>query len=49
MKYCTKCGAQMPDDSKFCTKCGGKLNEGGEQPDIQVRVKSQCWQELAQF
>lgn len=26
MKYCAKCGAEMPDDSKFCTKCGGKLN-----------------------
>lgn len=26
MKYCTKCGTQVPDDSKFCTKCGNKLN-----------------------
>lgn len=21
-KYCTKCGAEMPEDAKFCTKCG---------------------------
>lgn len=27
MKYCTKCGAEMPDDSKFCTKCGSQLSE----------------------
>lgn len=22
MKYCTNCGAQLPDDAKFCTSCG---------------------------
>jgi len=22
MKYCTYCGAQLPDDAKFCQKCG---------------------------
>lgn len=27
MKYCRKCGTQMPDDSKFCTKCGSQLSE----------------------
>lgn len=33
MKYCTKCGTQVPDDSKFCTKCGSKLNgEPAESP-----------------
>lgn len=26
MKYCTKCGTQMPDESKFCTKCGSRLS-----------------------
>lgn len=23
--FCTKCGAQLPEDSEFCTKCGTKL------------------------
>ena len=22
MKYCSKCGAELPDEAKFCTKCG---------------------------
>lgn len=22
MKYCTNCGAQLPDEAKFCTSCG---------------------------
>lgn len=22
MKYCTNCGAQLPDGAKFCTSCG---------------------------
>jgi len=25
MKFCTNCGAQIPDGSKFCTECGQKL------------------------
>lgn len=37
MKYCTKCGTQMPDDSKFCTKCGSKLN--GEPVESPVKSK----------
>lgn len=24
MSYCTKCGAQLPDDANFCLKCGAK-------------------------
>lgn len=33
MKYCTKCGTQMPDDSKFCTECGSQLSgESARQP-----------------
>lgn len=24
MKYCTKCGAQLPDESVFCGSCGCK-------------------------
>lgn len=25
MVYCTKCGAQNPDDAGFCVKCGAEL------------------------
>ena len=27
MKYCTNCGAQIPDESKFCTDCGQKVEQ----------------------
>jgi len=37
MKYCTSCGAQLPDNAAFCAKCGAKLpgakNIGGA-PEI---------------
>ena len=29
MKYCTKCGAQAPEDSLYCGKCGTKLDVTG--------------------
>ncbi len=29
MIYCTKCGAQLPDDAKFCAKCGTPTAAGG--------------------
>jgi uncharacterized membrane protein len=25
MKFCTECGAQLPDGVKFCTECGARL------------------------
>lgn len=28
--YCTKCGAEMPDDALFCTACGEKADCGDE-------------------
>ncbi len=28
MAYCTKCGAQVPDDAAFCMKCGAPLKGG---------------------
>jgi len=30
MVYCTKCGAQNPDDAKVCTRCGASLYIVGE-------------------
>ncbi len=32
MKYCTKCGNQLPDDSKFCDRCGAPSPEPVRQP-----------------
>lgn len=27
-KYCSKCGAEMPEGAMFCTKCGKPIDEG---------------------
>ena len=27
MKFCTNCGAQIPDGSKFCTECGQRIGQ----------------------
>ena len=27
MKYCTKCGSEIPDDAKFCIKCGRPVDQ----------------------
>ena len=32
MKYCTHCGAEMPDDATICTSCGCPLS--GEKPSF---------------
>ena len=37
MKFCTNCGAQIPDGSKFCTECGQKL-EHAAAPVVQEPV-----------
>lgn len=28
--YCTKCGAEIPDDALFCTACGEKIDHEDE-------------------
>ena len=33
MKFCTKCGAKLPDDAKFCIKCGAQQPELAEFAD----------------
>ena len=30
MVYCSKCGAQVPDDAGFCPKCGAPVGSGAE-------------------
>ena len=31
--YCTKCGAQIPDDSMFCTSCGARVGGAEDQAE----------------
>jgi uncharacterized membrane protein YvbJ len=28
MRYCTKCGKELPDDAKFCSNCGTRVQTG---------------------
>lgn len=30
MRFCTHCGAQVPDNSKFCTACGTPIDAPDE-------------------
>lgn len=32
MKFCSYCGAQLPDSAAFCTQCGASTQPGGWQP-----------------
>lgn len=32
MKFCTKCGYQLPDDAICCSQCGNMLNSANPQP-----------------
>ena len=32
MKYCTNCGAKLPDNAAFCPSCGQKINDIGASP-----------------
>lgn len=32
MKYCTECGAKLPDDSHFCSSCGSNQDKQQKQP-----------------
>ncbi|MBE5781616.1 MAG: zinc ribbon domain-containing protein [Clostridiales bacterium] len=38
--FCTKCGSEMPDNSKFCTKCGATLTRGIPQQKKQMSGKN---------
>lgn len=36
MIYCSKCGKQLPDDSKFCTNCGQTVVNRPTQPNANI-------------
>ncbi len=40
MKYCIKCGTELPDDAVFCYKCGAK------QPDVHMETKQTSQQNI---
>lgn len=36
MKYCTKCGASIPEDSSFCTTCGEKVESANQSVETEI-------------
>ena len=38
--YCSKCGKQLPDDSKFCHSCGQNIDHAGGINDSVVSIKN---------
>jgi phage shock protein C len=41
MAYCSRCGAQNPEDAKYCSKCGSPLTQPGMDFDRQIHQFSQ--------
>ena len=39
MKYCTNCGAQLPDEAKFCESCGTRQQAEPQSSAPQEEVK----------
>lgn len=39
MKYCKKCGAQLPDEAQFCDKCGNVMNSEDSAWKSSVKIK----------
>lgn len=41
--YCSKCGAELSNDSIFCNKCGNKININTNQPEPEtILMKGLC-------
>lgn len=38
MKFCSYCGAQIPDTAAFCTQCGASTQPGGLHPQPEEPV-----------
>ena len=41
MKFCTNCGAQIPDGSKFCTECGQRIEQAASAAPAEIHVYGQ--------
>ena len=41
MKFCTNCGAQIPDGSKFCTECGQRIEQAAPAAPAEIHVYGQ--------
>jgi len=39
MKYCSKCGAELPDEAKFCTKCGNTIGQDNKVDQVKNEHK----------
>jgi len=50
MKYCTKCGAKLPDEAVFCVKCGGRVAAKNLNEDVNgIEVKNIVKSELEEY
>ena len=38
MAFCSKCGAQVPDDASFCPKCGNDIGNAGPDGDFDRHI-----------
>ena len=48
MKYCMKCGKQLPDDAVFCSRCGRAVEQGGAQTPLPKLDGAQLVRTLSQ-
>ena len=39
MNYCSKCGAELPDEAKFCTKCGNTIGQDNKVDQVKNEHK----------
>ncbi len=39
--FCSKCGAQISDDSNFCYKCGNKISVNKEQESVENNIEQE--------
>ena len=45
MKYCTKCGAKIPEKAEFCTKCG-KPTKSSDETNKKIKDKKSIEEQI---